>query len=338
MLKNNSPKIMGWEISQQKNKSTIKQRLAVTSSDLKATFIVLIVWGGVFLIGCWLASNSFAGSSQIIPGSVVQQDLNYGDWKIIWSIVIFAIIFEFFDSASGMGYGTAFTPILLVLGYEPMQIVPVIMIQQACAGLTSAYIHREYGNIEWKFKPMSETTKLWIIIAITGSIGVVLSITTVYALFYINKFWIKLYISLLLLGMGFLSLFHAKRSKKYHPGKMYYYGALAGFNKGIGGGGYGPVVTIGGLMSGVPAKSMLAVTAISEGSVCVVSLIVWLIMLNSGVNIDFVLLPSMILGSIVSIIVAPYMVRVLPEKLWKTFVPCYCLLIGGYSIYKLFAL
>ncbi|RLB39769.1 MAG: sulfite exporter TauE/SafE family protein, partial [Deltaproteobacteria bacterium] len=47
-----------------------------------------------------------------------------------------------------------------------------------------------------------------------------------------------------------------------------------GFNKGVGGGGYGPVVTVGGILSGVPVKSMLAVTAVSEGTVCVFSIIV----------------------------------------------------------------
>ena len=52
------------------------------------------------------------------------------------------------------------------------------------------------------------------------------------------------------------------------------------------------VVTIGGLMSGVPAKSMMAVTAISEGTVSTYSIIIWLLMLSGGVVIDYLLLPS----------------------------------------------
>lgn len=46
------------------------------------------------------------------------------------------------------------------------------------------------------------------------------------------------------------------------------------YSKGVGGGGYGPVVTVGGVISGVPVKSMLAVTAISEGTVSAFAIIV----------------------------------------------------------------
>ena len=37
--------------------------------------------------------------------------------------------------------------------------------------------------------------------------------------------------------------------------RMIFWGGLAAFNKGIGGGGYGPVVTIGGILSGIPVKT-----------------------------------------------------------------------------------
>ncbi len=335
----NNQKVMGWEIAQEKNTQTFRERLRINHNEIKAMLIAVVVLTAVFILGCWLAGNPFAGTSRIASRAVTEIDsaLAGNNWQVVWSVVVLAIVFEFLDSAAGMGYGTAFTPILLMLGYEPMQIVPVIMIQQACAGLTSAYVHKEYGNIEWSLKPMSETTKLWLIIAITGSLAVIFSITSIYGILKLGKFWIKLYVAILLLGMGVISLIHAKRAQNYHPGMMYFYGALAGFNKGIGGGGYGPVVTVGGLLAGVPAKSMLAVTALSEGTVCVVSIIVWFVLLKNGVNIDFVLLPSMMLGSIIAVVFAPYVVRVLPEKLWRNFVPVYCCLIGIYSLYKILA-
>ena len=329
-------KVMGWEIAQEQNELTLRERLMINKNEIRAMIIALLILVIVFLLGCWLAGNPLEGISRIASQAVNEfgSSLAGNNWHIVWSVVVLAIVFEFLDSAAGMGYGTAFTPILLMLGYDPMQIVPVIMIQQACAGLTSAYIHKEYGNIEWSLKPMSETTRLWLILAITGSLAVVFSITSIYGILKLGKFWIKLYVAILLLGMGGISLLHSRRIKAYHPRKMYFYGALAGFNKGIGGGGYGPVVTVGGLLSGVPAKSMLAVTALSEGTVCVVSIIVWFALLKNGVNIDFVLLPSMMLGSILAVVFAPYLVRVLPEKLWKNVVPIYCCLIGGYSLYK----
>ena len=141
--------------------------------------------------------------------------------------------------------------------------------------------------MEWKFKPMSETIKLWLYIAIPGILAVTISVTSVYAIFKVAKVWINLYVCALLLGMGVISLYQGlsdKGNRKYRPKMMGFWAFLAGFNKGVGGGGYGPVVTIGGLLSGVPAKSMMAVTAISEGTVSTYSIIIWLLMLSGGVD------------------------------------------------------
>jgi uncharacterized membrane protein YfcA len=110
---------------------------------------------------------------------------------------------------------------------------------------------------------------------------------------------------------------------------------LAGFNKGIGGGGYGPVVTIGGLMSGVPVKSMLAVTAISEGTVSTFAILVWLVLLTSGVTIDYILLPSLMIATVFSAVAAPYATRVFPEKMWKIVVPVYCCIVAGLCFWKI---
>lgn len=329
--------IKGWEVAEQHEATSLMMRMSIGRREIQASLIGAIVLGIVFLLGCWLAGNPFENTVRIGSDAVIARgwDQNANGWGIIWSVVFLAVVFEFLDASAGMGYGTAFTPLLIIMGFDPMQIVPVIMIQQACASLTSSYIHREYGNVEWQFRPMSETFKLCLIIAITGSLAVIFSITSVYAILKLASVWVKLYVCVLLLGMGVISVIHLRGTKAYRPKRMLFFGALAGFNKGIGGGGYGPVLTIGGMMSGVPVKSMIAVTALSEGVVCVVSLWVWLFLLNAGVQLDFILLPSMMLGSAVAVLAAPYAVRVLPEKKWKIIVPIYCCTIAVISFVKL---
>lgn len=337
-IQNNSTnKILGWEKSIHQDSLTIKQRMLLNSNEIKASILGLAVLLLIFIISCWLASNPFENTQRIGAAALEQyQSLNSEQWRIIWPVAILAILFEFLDSAAGMGYGTAFTPLLLLMGFDPMQIIPVIMIQQACAGLVSAYIHKEYGNVEWHFSPPSETVRLLFAIAVMGILAVVASITSFYGILKLDQIWIKLYVVILLLGMGLFALFNPKKSSTYHPNRMYFFGALAGFNKGIGGGGYGPVVTIGGLLSGIPAKSMMAVTAFSEGLVCIVSICVWFYWLSQGMVIDFLLLPSMLLGSIVAVIAAPYATRVLPEKIWQSLVPAYCCVIGAICFWKLY--
>ena len=330
-------KLTGWEVAKnlEATKKTIWERLIPEAGHLKAMGSGVVVFFILFLVGIWLAGNPFEATVRMPSKYVVDHGLMGNQWSIVWSVVLIAAFFEFMDASAGMGFGTALTPLLLVIGFDPKQIVPVVMIQQGAAGLVGAFLHREFENVEWKFSPMSETVKLWLIIAGTGVLFNITAIVGVYKIFHVGKIWIKLYVALLLLMMGAVSLFQAKKDRPYKPKRMVLWAALAGFNKGVGGGGYGPVVTIGGLMAGVPVKSMMAVTAISEGTVSTLSVVTWLALLGSGVTIDYILLPSFMLATMFSAVAAPYMTRVFPEKLWKFVVPTYCLCLTAYAFYKI---
>lgn len=334
-----SKKKMGWEKTMELDQKSMWERLIPQKSQLMAGFYGLLVLFAVFLIGCWLAGNPFEATQRIDSPWVQKAGwVGTNEWSIIWSVVLIAMLFEFMDATAGMGFGTALTPLLLLMGFNPKQIVPVVMIQQATAGLIGAFLHKEYENVEWGFKPMSETVKLWIYVAIPGILAVTVSVTSVYAILKVAKVWINLYVCALLLGMGMISLYqgisYSRKKPKYRPKMMIAFAFLAGFNKGVGGGGYGPVVTIGGLLSGVPAKSMMAVTAISEGTVSTFSVIVWLAMLSGGVVIDYLLLPSMMIATIASAVIAPWATRVFPERIWQFVVPAYSCILAFYSTYR----
>ncbi|MCD4719901.1 MAG: sulfite exporter TauE/SafE family protein [Desulfobacula sp.] len=336
-MTSDTEKKMGWEVAHdlEADKNTIGARFMPEWRQVRAALGGIFVFFLVFLLGMWLAGNPFEPTVRIQSDWTLASGLQGNEWRIIWSVVFLAAFFEFMDASAGMGFGTALTPILLVIGFDPRQIVPVVMIQQGVAGLVGAFLHREFENVEWKFSPMSETVRLWLIIAVTGCIAVSISIFGVYKFLHVDKIWIKLYVAMLLLVMGGVSVWSARKDKPYKPNKMIGFAALAGFNKGVGGGGYGPVVTIGGLMSGVPVKSMLAVTAICEGTVSTFAIIVWLALLTSGVQIDYLLLPSFMIATMFSAVAAPYMTRVFPEKLWKIVVPTYCLLVAAVCFYKI---
>ena len=336
MSNTSNEKLAGWEVARdlEGKKKTILERLIPEWNHVKAAGSGVAVFAVLFFVGIWLAGNPFEATVRMPSKYVVEHGLMGNDWTIVWSVVLIAAFFEFMDASAGMGFGTALTPLLLMVGFDPKQIVPVVMIQQGAAGLVGAFLHREFENVEWKFSPMSETVKLWLIIAGTGVLFNVVAIVGVYKIFNIAKVWIKLYVAVLLLLMGAVSLFQSRKDRPYRPKKMVLWAALAGFNKGVGGGGYGPVVTIGGLLAGVPVKSMLAVTAISEGTVSTLAVVTWIFMLGSGVTIDYILLPSFMIATMFSAVAAPYMTRVFPEKLWKIVVPAYCLCLTAYAFYK----
>lgn len=332
-------KRMGWEVAHEIEaaKPTIMERLIPEKGEIIAALWGFAIFGVVYFIGAWLAGNPFEGFARLPSEVVVERGwLGTNQWEVFWGVVVLAIVLEFLDASAGMGYGAAMTPLLLVMGFDPKQVVPAVMIQQAVAGIVGAFLHREFGNVEWKLKPMSEPMKLALIIAVTGCLTVAFSVTAVYKIFKVHNLWIKIYVVILLLMMGGVMIVRSKKERPYKPWKMVFFAALAGFNKGVGGGGYGPVVTVGGLLSGVPVKSMLAVTALSEGIVCVFSIVVWLTLaLAGGVTIDYILLPSMLLGSMVAAVAAPYAVKVFPSALWRFVVPTYCLILGGYAFYQI---
>ena len=328
-------KRMGWEVARdlEREKATILERIVPEWRQIKAALAGVFIFFLVFLLGCWLASHSTR-----IADNPVMIDLGWAgtsEWGLMWTVLLLALVFEFMDAAAGMGFGTALTPVLLVMGFDPLQIVPVVLIQQSVAGLVGAFLHREFQNVEWKFKPLSETVRLCIIISASGTVFVLLATIGIYAVMDVDPIWIKLYVAMLLLGMGVISLIQSRRERPYRPNMLIAFGAVAGFNKGVGGGGYGPVVTIGGLIAGVPVKSMLGVTALSEGVVCFIAVLAWMAMAATGITVDYVLLPSVMLASMVSAVAAPYLTRVFPERIWRVVVPGYCLVVVGITFWKL---
>jgi len=331
-------KKMGWEVAREleNEKPTISARARLTGQQVKTLLIYSCAFAVLFLIAIWLAGNPFE-FTQRLPSAFVKAKgwMGTDSWMLVWWVILMCAFFEYMDSAGGMGYGTALTPLMLMAGFDPRQVVPCVMITEMFTGLIAGMVHGEFDNVQWQFKPMNETTKLVVIVAIIGMVCVGFSITAAYKIFSVHKFWIKLYVAVLLVVMGVCSLLTAKTFHTYRPKWMWLFAGIAGFNKGIGGGGYGPVVTVGGLLAGVPVKSMVAVTSLAEGATCLFAVITWFALLTSGVVIDYLLLPSFVIGTVLAAVGAPYTTRILPEKFWKIVVPVYCCILAVYSFYKL---
>ena len=329
---------MGWEIAHEveMEKPTMGERARLSSHQIRTLLIYSGAFIALFFGAVWLAGNPFE-FTQRLPSAFVKAKgwVGTNNWTIVWWVVICCAFFEYMDSAGGMGYGTALTPLLLMAGFDPKQVVPLVMITEMVTGLIAGIVHGEFENVEWKLRPMNETTKLVVMVAITGMIATMISVSAVYKIFLVAKFWIKLYVAILLIVMGVCSVLTAKKFVKYRPNLMWIFAFVGGFNKGVGGGGYGPVITVGGLLSGVPVKSMVAVTSLAEGLTCLAAVVMWFALLTTGVVIDYMLLPSFVIGTILAAVMAPYTTRVIPERFWRWAVPIYCCILAAYTFYKI---
>ncbi|MFX1418955.1 MAG: TSUP family transporter [Promethearchaeota archaeon] len=249
-------------------------------------------------------------------------------------IIIVAFIFESMDSMAGMGFGTALSPLLFLLGYTPLQVVPTILISEAITGVVDTFFDHEFKNVTYSFRPLNDATKIGLIIAFFGCIAIFVSVLLGYFAISFPSIVIKIYVAILVIFMGISGLIRVQLKKieftKTHPKLLIGFSALAGFNKGIGGGGYGPVITMGQIFSGVYEKSATAIVSFSESIVSIVGILTFFLISFVGVNVDLVLLPSLFTGGFLAALSAPYLVRIFPNKIWQYFIPLYAFGIGTY--------
>jgi len=111
---------------------------------------------------------------------------------------------------------------------------------------------------------------------------------------------------------------------------------VAGVNKGIGGGGYGPVVTLGQIYSGVYEKSATAITTLAEGAVSLFGAAAYVGLAAAGVGVDYSLLVPILGGSYLAAFFGPFLVRVIPNRVWRFFIPAYAFLVGGFVLFRLY--
>lgn len=261
--------------------------------------------------------------------------------EIILSIIILAFLFNFMNTSAGMGLGTSLAPILFLMGYNPFQVVPVLVINAAISGWISGWFHHEFENVKFSFKrPLNKASKVMLLIAGVGSLTIFGAVILAYSSVGLPDVVIKTYVGILVLFMGLVGLIGIKkrRGQKYRPKLLACFGGLAGFNKGIGGGGYGPVVVLGEIFSGIYEKSAVGIVSLAEGIVSTVGAITFFAVMAAGVNMDLILLPSVFTGTFFAAIMGPYAVRVLPNKVWRVVIPGYAFTIGTVFLAKIFLL
>ena len=187
-------------------------------------------------------------------------------------ILLFGMAFfcEFIDSSLGMGYGTILSPVLIIMGFDPLIAVPAVLISQAFGGFTAAIFHHQFENAD--FTGGSKDLK---IVFVVTSFGMVATILAACIALNIPKIYLKTYIGMLVLIMGVILL--ANRTFSFSWKKMIGIGILSAFNKSLSGGGFGPVVTSGQIISGQEHKGAIAATTLAEAPICTVGFCTYLI-------------------------------------------------------------
>lgn len=249
-------------------------------------------------------------------------------WQAM-ALALLAFSCEFVDSSLGMGYGTTLTPILLLMGWDLRVIVPVVLASEFLTGLTAGGFHHALGNVDFRLRCRDSK-----VVAVLAGAGIFGALVAVQFLTRVPQLWAKRYFALMIAAMGILILARRNGSYRFAWSKVIGLGLLSSFNKGMSGGGYGPLVVGGQVLSGCEAKNAVGCTSLAESLVCLVALIGFA---AAGVFPDFVLGVPVVLGALLSAPCAAAMTRFLDSRLdLKRVVGTVVLLLGALCLYKVF--
>lgn len=221
--------------------------------------------------------------------------------ETIMLLALLAFTFEYVDSSLGMGYGTSLTPVLLIMGFGLLEIVPALLFSEFVTGLTAGLFHHRLGNVT--LKAGSIDLKVTAILSICSVVGVVISVLVFVR---IPEAYLKLYIGIMVFCIGAVILLTFERTFVLTMKKIVGLGLFAAFNKGISGGGYGPVATGGQIISGVHSKSAIGIASVAEGVTSVVGAVLFFLLVP---NAQWGLVPWLLLGGLLSVPAAALTVK-----------------------------
>jgi uncharacterized membrane protein YfcA len=216
---------------------------------------------------------------------------------------------ETIDAAFGMGYGTILTPALLLLGWDAKHVVPAVIISQLVGDFLALFFHSRFKNVNMSWG--SHDFKVGVALSGFSLVG---SVVAVLFALRISKFALNMYIGVLVFIIGVLVLWMREKIRDFSWLRLLFLGSIASFNKGLSGGGYGPVVAAGQILTGVNARAAIGITSMAEGFTCIAATITYLV---AKTPFDWTLSLALSIGVAISTPLAAFIVKKLEYKYLK---------------------
>jgi uncharacterized membrane protein YfcA len=242
-------------------------------------------------------------------------------------IFLIAFICGYLDSGLGGGYGTALSPILILMGHKPLEVIPVVLGSQFMTDVVACLVHHRVKNVNLHFK--SDNFKIAWIIGTVSLIGVV---TSIFVAISVPQWILTLYIGTLVIAMGVLMLLTIDKVFRFSWKKIIALGTIASFNKGMSGGGFGPLLTGGQVLSGIDVKNVIGMTAFAKAMTCFVGFMLYFIM---GKYINWHLIFTLWIGAIPAVIGAGFTVKYINTNKLKKYVAVFIIILGILTLFKI---
>jgi hypothetical protein len=246
------------------------------------------------------------------------------------ALVLFfaALVCEYVDSSLGMGYGTILTPLLMLAGYSAAAIVPCLLLSELVTGICAAAMHQRDGNVDFLQDPDARRTA-----GLLSALSVVGAVLAVALALRLPAAYSTLGVGVIVLGAGTLVLLTRNARLRYRRRHIVLLGLLAAFNKSFSGGGYGPLVTAGQVVSGVAARKAVAITSLAESFTCLVGLVTYLAIRP---ELDWSMAIMLTSGALMSVPIATMTVKWMPENRLRLLVGLLTVCLGLVTLAKAF--
>lgn len=256
------------------------------------------------------------------------------NWVFVPFLFFLSAFCEYIDSSIGMGYGTTLFPLLLLLGLSRQEIVPAILSAQLLAGVFCGLAHHKEGNVDLKNNKNIHKV-LWIL-GLPSILGAIVASFMSLNISFSGQSWLNLYIGLMIIGIGIFLLYNCFFRKHQEPTKIKIphlvgIGILAAFNKGVSGGGYGPLMMGGQLISGVRNKEAVVITNLCESFICLVALAAYLMM---GGKYNLIYTTALCSGSLLAVVPSAKTLKMMSDNQLKSIIGWVTLLLGLMTIGK----
>src|SRR6478736_6525585 len=121
------------EVARFHEKKTFRQRIHIRKQTALKAIICVLVGSAIFFMFTHMVEKSENTPIDLFGPTFIM-------------IALLSFVFEFLDSSTGMGFGTSLSPILLLLGFDPLTVVPVLLVSESISGVTAGWFHHEFEN------------------------------------------------------------------------------------------------------------------------------------------------------------------------------------------------
>lgn len=240
-------------------------------------------------------------------------------------MLLVGFVLQIVDIVGGMGFGTLVVPLLLVLGFSPLEVVPTVLITNVFCSAFSALMHESFGNVKWNSR--SKAQLKWL--GILGALGAVGGLVFVR---YVPQDSLEVVIGIIVVLSGFLMLIpHTTRKHYLSKSVLLPIAGIASFTQAVAGV-FGPIVTAGQVLGGVKERYAVALSKVAEGMVSVIALGGYLLLFREHIVVWHVV--ALTAGAIVVVPFSARLVKVVDASRLRAFISVLTIAVGLMTLEK----